>query len=100
MIWVSGAVSNEPDTRTLVVRRPKDTTGYAAFLWRQAHELLVIAEERGWPNNMRFVWCSAGGADLVHAAPGANLTLRFHFPAGTPEGKVYTGLVSRPGLGA
>jgi hypothetical protein len=28
-------------------------------LWRQAHELLVNAEERGWPGNTRLVWCSA-----------------------------------------
>lgn len=99
---IIGAVSNEPESRTLIVRRPKDTTGYEAFLWRQAHEQLVLAEDRGWPTNgMRVVWCSAGGKpDLVHAAPGQNLTLRFHFPAGSPAGKVYTELVSRPGLSA
>ena len=84
-----------------MVRRPKDTTGYAAFLWRQAHEALVNAEERGWPSSMRFVWCSAPGKpDLVHAAPGQNLTLRFHFPAGSPAGKVYTEMVGKPGLSA
>jgi hypothetical protein len=98
---IIGAVSNDVSNRTLIVRRPKDTIGYEAFLWRQAHEALVNAEERGWPSNMRFVWCSAPGKpDLVHAAPGATLTLRFHFPAGSPAGKVYTELVSKPGLSA
>ena len=36
--------------------------------------------------------------DLVHAAPGEKLTLRFHFPAGSPAGKVYTEMVGKPGL--
>jgi hypothetical protein len=62
---ISGAVSNESESRTLVVRRPKETTGYAAFLWRQAHEALVNAEERGWPSSMRFVWCSASGNPIL-----------------------------------
>jgi hypothetical protein len=99
---IDGAVENDISNRTLIVRRPKHIAGYAAFLWRQAHELLALAEERGWPSSgARFVWCSApGNPDLVHAAPGANLTLRFHFPAGSPAGKVYSELVGKPGLSA
>jgi hypothetical protein len=45
-----GVVENDISNRTLIVRRPKHTAGYEAFLWRQAHELLVNAEERGWPS--------------------------------------------------
>jgi hypothetical protein len=70
-------------------------------LWRQAHELLVNAEERGWPGNTRLVWCSApDNVNLSTSRRGPNLTLRCHFPAGSPAGKVYTELVSRPGLSA
>jgi hypothetical protein len=44
---IDGAVSNDVATRTLIVRRPSHLSGYEAFLWRQAHEALVLYEERG-----------------------------------------------------
>jgi hypothetical protein len=66
---------------------------------------------RGWATNLPHwaidadraptVWCSTpDNRQLVPATPGPNLTLQFHFPAGTPEGKVYTELVSKPRLTA
>jgi hypothetical protein len=98
---IDGAVENDISNRTLIVRRPKHTAGYEAFMWRQAHKHLVNADERGWYNSDANVRCSTPGhPDLVSATPGENLTLRFHFPAGTPAGKVYTELVSKPGLTA
>ena len=56
---------------TLIVRRPEPAGGYERLLWREAHAALVKAEERGWPNGMRFVWGSAPGHyQFGHAAPG------------------------------
>ena len=67
----------------------------------RVHEALVLADERGWYSSDAKVRCSApGNPDVVAATQGENLALKFHFPAGTPEGKVYTELVSAPGLGA
>ena len=55
---------------------------------------------RGWYSSDANVQCTAPGhRELVSATPGPNLTLLFHFPAGTPEGEV-TELVSKPGLSA
>lgn len=105
---IDGAVENDISNRTLIVRRPKHMSGYEAFSWRQAHEALVNAEERGWPDITVFrldrvpiLWCSTpDNRNVVKGTPGPNLTLLFHFLAGTEAGKVYTELVSRPGLGA
>jgi hypothetical protein len=98
---IDGAVTNDVANRTLIVRRPKHITGHEAFMWRQAHEQLVSADERGWYNSDANVRCSAPGhRELVSAAPGPNLTLLFHFPAGSEAGKVYTELVGKPGLSA
>lgn len=98
---ITGTVTNDVGARTLIVSRPRDISGYQALLWREAHQALVLAEDRGWPGVTPFVWCHApGNRDLVHAAPGENLTLRFHFPAGSPAGKVYAELVGKPGLRA
>ncbi|HEY6685840.1 MAG TPA: hypothetical protein VI094_06465 [Propionibacteriaceae bacterium] len=98
---IDGVVENDISNRTLIVRRPKHITGYEAFMWRQAHEALVLAEERGWYGSDAAVRCSApGNPNVVAATPGENLALKFHFPAGTPAGKVYTELVSKPGLTA
>lgn len=105
---IPGAVENDIATRTLIVKRPRQTVGYAAFSWRQAHEHLKNAEERGWPDITAFrldrvptLWGSAPGhRQLVTGTSGPNLELHFHFPAGTEVGKVYTELVSKPGLSA
>ena len=96
---IDGAVENDISNRTLIVRRPKHIAGYEAFMWRQAHEALALSEELG--GYVDTPWCGYGAnRRLVPATPGENLTLRFHFPAGTEAGKVYTELVSRPGLTA
>ena len=84
---------------TLVVRRPDAAGGTERLLWREAHQALALAEERGWPSGTQFVWGSAPGhSEIAHAAPGPNLTLLFPFVVGTTGAKVYAELVSRPGL--
>jgi hypothetical protein len=98
---MDGAVENDIAAMTLVVRRPRDISGYQALLWREAHQALVLAEDRGWPGGTLFVWGSAPGAyQFVHMAPGPNLTLLARFAPGTSESRVYAGLVSKPGLAA
>jgi hypothetical protein len=83
----------------LIVRRPEAAGGTARLLWRESHAALASAEERGWPRSTQFVWGSAPGSyQFGHAAPGPNLTLLFAFVVGTPSGRVYAELVSRPGL--
>jgi hypothetical protein len=73
--------------------------GTERLLWREAHQALVQAEERGWPNGTQFVWGSAPGhSEFGHAKPGPNLTLLFPFMVGTTGAQVYADLVSRPGL--
>ena len=85
----------------LIVRRPDAAGGTEKLLWREAHQALVLAEERGWPSRTRFVYGSAPGHyQFAHATPGPNLTLLFGFAVGTPGAKVYAELVSRPGLSA
>ena len=82
---------------TLVVRRPKDATGYPAFLWRQSHEQLVKAEEAGWPASTSFLWASAPGRfQFGRVTPGANLTLLVGFVPGTENARIYAELVSQP----
>jgi hypothetical protein len=67
---IDGAVENDIFNRTLIVRRPKHIAGYEAFMWRQAHEHLVNAEERGWYNSDAYVRCSTSGhPDIVSATP-------------------------------
>jgi len=99
---IHAPVTNDVDARTLVVRRPENIGGYAKLMWRESHEALVRAEEAGWPLGYDFVWGGAfGDRQIVHAAPGANLTLRFHFPLGVRVpvgGNVYAKLISKPGL--
>ena len=96
---IAAPVTNDVANMTLIVRRPDAAGGYEKLLWRQAHEQLVMAEERGWPNSTPYVWGSApGNYQFAHAAPGPNLTLLFAFAVGTPAAKVYAELVSRPGL--
>jgi hypothetical protein len=106
---IDGAVSNDVANRTLIVSRPSHISGYEAFSWRQAHEQLVNADERAWSNtyqewvrdNVPVLWCSTPEKrNVVKGAPGPNLELHFHFPAGTEAGKVYTELVGKPGLAA
>ena len=96
---ITAQVTPDFAAMALVVRRPKDTAGYAAFLWRESHQALVKAEESGWPPDTRFVWGSApGNYQFGHARPGENLTLRFTFQPGTSAAQVYAELVSKPGL--
>jgi len=98
---ITAPVENDISARTLVVKRPRDGSGYEAFMWRQAWERLRNADERGLYWGDANVRCSVPGhPDLVAASAGEQLTLRFHFPAGTEAGKVYTELVSEPGLSA
>ena len=40
----------------LVVRRPDAAGGTERLLWREAHQALALAEERGWPSGTQFVW--------------------------------------------
>jgi hypothetical protein len=98
---IDGAVENDIFNRTLIVRRPKHIAGYEAFMWRQAHEHLVNAEERGWYNSDAYVRCSTSGhPDIVSATPRCESDITVSLPAGTPAGKVYTEMVSKPGLAA
>ena len=99
---IDGAVENDVSNRVLVVSRPRDISGYQASLWREAHQALMLAENRGWYGGAPSVRCSAPGNPdfVVHATPGPDLTLRFHFPPATPAGKVYTEMVSKPRLAA
>ena len=98
---ISAPVTVDFANMALIVRRPDAAGGYEKLLWRQAHESLVKAEERGWPSSTRFVYGSAPGHyQFGHATPGPNLTFLFGFAVGTPGAKVYAKLVSRPGLSA
>ena len=75
---VAAPVTVDFANMTLIVRRPDAAGGYESLLWREAHQALVKAEERGWPSSTRFVWGSApGNYQFAHAAPGPNLTLLF-----------------------
>ena len=96
---VTAPVTIDFANMALVVRRPQDTGGHAALLWREAHNALARAEEGGWPSSSRFVWGSAPGHyQFGHAKPGPNLTLLFPFVVGSAAAKVYAELVGRPGL--
>ena len=98
---VTAPVTVDFANMTLIVRRPDAAGGSEKLLWREAHAALVQAEERGWPNNTRFVYGSAPGHyQFAHAAPGPNLVLLFAFAVGTAAAKVYAELVSKPGLAA
>lgn len=93
---ISAPVEIDASNKILVVKRPRDCSGYEAYLWRQAHETLTNAAARGSYNSDADVRCSAPGhPDLVRATPGANLELHFRF-AGTSYEAVYTELVSKP----
>ena len=98
---INAPVTADFANMALIVRRPQDAGGHAALLWRQAHESLVKAEEKGWPSSTRFVYGSApGNYQFAHATPGPNLTLLFGFMVVTPAAQVYAELVGRPGLSA
>jgi hypothetical protein len=94
---MDGIVANDVGTRTLIVSRPDQASGYEKLSWRTAHEALVRAEQRGWPASAHpFLWAhSAEARNIAHGLPGDNLTLLFHFPVGKRE---YAELVSQPGL--
>jgi hypothetical protein len=101
---MDGIVRNDVGTRTLVVSRPENLSGYQKVAWRTAHEALVKAEQNGWytatgrPSLVPYLFAhGAGQTDIAHGLPGDKLTLLFHFPAGV---EVYTKLVSQPGLRA
>jgi hypothetical protein len=38
---ISAPVEIDASNRILVVKRPRDCSGYEAYLWRQAHEAFV-----------------------------------------------------------
>jgi hypothetical protein len=85
-------------TRTLVVSRPENASGYQKLAWRGGHEALVRAEQSGWRSAVPFLYAhGAGQSDIAHGLPGDNLTLLFHFPVGKDA---YRELVSKPGLRA
>ena len=94
-----GLVTIDNWQRNLIVRRPENLSGYEKLAWRRGHELLVQAEQSGWPSTgAPFVYAhGAGQTDIAYAVPGDNLTLKFHFPAGKDA---YRELVSKPGLTA
>jgi hypothetical protein len=102
-IAITGAVENDVATRTLIVRRPKEIGGSQSLLWREAHQALQRARDRGWQATNLPVWevnrdlilyCDTPGhSKVVHATPGENLSLLFHFPTGVTA---YSELVSKP----
>jgi hypothetical protein len=98
-VAMNGIVRTDPASRTLTVVRPDTLSGYQKLAWRSAHQALQLAERDGWPpSGAPFLWAhTVDQRDIVHGAPGDNLTLLFHFPAGV---QAYTALVSRPGLRA
>jgi hypothetical protein len=98
-LTMTGIVSVDNWQRNLVVRRPEDLSGYEKVACMTAHELLVRAQEAGWPRNgAPFLWANgAGQSDIARGLPGGRLTLLFHFPAGKDA---YVKLVSQPGLSA
>jgi hypothetical protein len=81
---MDGIVHNDIATRTLVVSRPGQASGYQKLAWRMAHEALVKSEQGGWRGaSAPHVWASGGGqSDIAFGVPGDNLTLLFHFPVG------------------
>jgi hypothetical protein len=84
---IDGIVSNEYSTRTLVVLRPDQASGYQKLAWRTAHGALSMSEQSGW-RGAPFLWArGAGQTEIAHGLPGDNLTLLFHFPAGTRKGR-------------
>jgi hypothetical protein len=65
---ITAPVENDISARTLVVKRPRDGSGYEAFMWRQAWERLRNADERGLYHGDANVRCSVPGhPDLVAA---------------------------------
>jgi hypothetical protein len=94
---MGGIVANDVATRTLIVSRPDQASGYEKLWWRTAHGELVKAEQSGWRSASFLFARGAGQTDIAHGLPGDNLTLMFHFPAGKD---VYRELVSQPGLRA
>jgi hypothetical protein len=95
---MDGVVTNDVATRTLIVSRPDQASGYEKLSWRTAHEALTRAEQSGWRSAVPSLYAhGAGQRDIAFGLPTANLTLSFHFPVGKTE---YRDLVSQPGLRA
>jgi hypothetical protein len=96
-----GVVFNDAAARTLYVRLSDYANGYTRLLWQQGWQALRQAEESGFRLGAPTVWASTSSAyQVVHGLPGEGGTLKFHFPVGSEAGKVYTGLVGKPNLGA
>jgi hypothetical protein len=66
---IAASVEVEETNRILVVKRPRDCSGYDAFTWREAHGALANRQVRGWATNLPTwminqvptLWCSAPG---------------------------------------
>ena len=53
---ITAPVTADYANMALIVRRPDAAGGTEKLLWREAHQALVLAEERGWPSRTRFVY--------------------------------------------
>jgi hypothetical protein len=63
---VDGTVRNDVESRTLVVRRPENASGYQKLWWRTAHQALIQAEQTGWPSSVApFLWAHSGGQPIL-----------------------------------
>jgi hypothetical protein len=97
-LTTDGVVTNDVATRTLIVARPDQASGYEKLWWRTAHGELVKAEQSGWAGQTPYLYAHTAEAhNIAHGLPGDNLSLEFHFPTGVAA---YAELVSRPGLTA
>jgi hypothetical protein len=95
---MDGVVTNDVGTRTLIVSRPDQASGYEKLWWRTAYEALQRAERGGWAGDVPYLSAHGlGQRDIAHGLPGDNLSLEFHFPVGVAA---YGVLVSQPGLRA
>jgi hypothetical protein len=96
-VTMTGSVFNDVMTRTLIVRRPENASGYQKLLWRESRRALEQAVDGGWQSDHPTVWAATkGDSHIASGAPGPDfLSLAFHFPPGR---QAYAALVSKPGL--
>jgi hypothetical protein len=78
-VTMTGAVINDFMTRTLVVRRPEQASGFEKLLWRESHRALELAVDRGWQTDHPTVWAGTKGDSILRPAHRARIFCRWRF---------------------